>query len=192
MSSPDQIELLCDDFRVVVANADCGADRATYPIVYQVEDKAYRPSSWHTVTVFDDVAEVKTCLLTAGGGASGVHSHSAICVGSRCYVAVGDSVCALSVPELNLLWHSKVDWATCFGVYHLPACGCLISHGELTISRVDFTGRVVWQTGARDIFTEGFEIRGQFIDATDWNKTTYRIDIETGQIVAEIPPAQGA
>ena len=192
MSDSDQIELLCGDYRVVVANAGWEADAAGYPIVYKMEGEKYRASSCHKVAVFNRVGEGKTCLLTAGGGASGVHPHSAVCVGDRCYVAVGDSICALSVPELELVWQSTVDSATCFGVHNVPEYGCLISHGELEIARVDLTGKVVWQTSGRDIFTGGFVIRGPFIEATDWNETTYCIDIETGRIVAELPPAQGA
>jgi hypothetical protein len=191
VSSPDQIELVFGDYRVAVENASWGEDPTGYGIVYHLEGNRCRPSSWHRVKVFDEIAELKTCLLTSGGGASGVHPHSAVCVGPRCYVAVGDSVCALSVPELDLLWATLVDSATCFGVYHVPGHGCLISHGELEIARVDFAGRVVWQTSGRDIFSEGIAIHGDFIDATDWDKTTYRIDIETGQIVEELPPAQG-
>jgi len=192
VSSPDRIELACGGYRVAVENAGWGTDPAGYLIAYRLEDKQYRPSSWHKVTVFDESAEVKRCLLTAGGVATGVHPHSTVCVGPQCYVAVGDSVCALSVPGLDLLWATPVDSATCFGVYHVPEYECLISHGELEIARVDFAGRVAWRTSGRDIFSEGIAFRGRLVEATDWDKTTYRIDIETGQIVAELPPAQGA
>ncbi len=192
MSSPGELEISCGVYRVVLADAGHAADPTRYPLVYSIEDKRCRPSSCHTVAVFEGSGEVKSCLLTAGSGATGVHVHSAVCVGTRGYVAVGDSVCALSVPALDLVWHSAVDRATCFGVYHVPEYDCLISHGELTITRLDWSGKIVWQAGGPDIFTEGFVIIGGIIEATDWNKTTFRIDIETGRIVDVLPPAHGA
>lgn len=190
MSAPRQLELTCGKYDVVVADAGWGADFTGYPIVHHIEEK-YRASSWHHVTVTEDGQDVRVCLLLGGGGASGVHSGSAVCVGDRCYVAVGDSVCALSVPSLNLVWRTKVDSATCFGVYHLPEFDCLISHGELEITRLDLAGQVAWQTSGRDIFSEGFAMRGGFVEATDFYKSTYCIDIATGRIVAELPSDQG-
>jgi hypothetical protein len=130
-------------------------------------------------------AETVRCLLTAGGGASRVHEHSAVLIDDHCYVGVGDTLCALSIPHLRLEWHRKVDWATCFGVYFSPKHNCLLSHGELEISRIELDGRIVWQTGGRDIFSEGFRHDDDMIEVTDFYRTTYRISIATGKIESE-------
>jgi hypothetical protein len=191
LSQSGQIELVCGVHRLVVADAGWEPDTSCFALVYHVgADKDYA-SSWHSITVTSNDEEFGNCLLIAGRGASGVHAHSAVCVGNRCYVAVGDALCALSIPTLTLEWDTVVDWATCFGVYEVPEFRCLLSHGECEISRVEFTGQIKWRTSGRDIFSEGFSHNGRFVDTTDFYKTTYRIDIETGQIVAELPAIKG-
>lgn len=192
MSQAQQLELTCGKYRVVVADASWGADPAGYAISHHLEGEMYRASSWHRVTVLDGEEAIRVCLLLGGGGASGIHDHSGVCVGDKCYVAVGDSICALFVPSLDLIWHTRADSATCFGVYYLPEFNCLISHGELEITRLDLEGRIVWQTSGRDIFSDGVAFQGCLVEATDFNKTTYCIAIETGQIVADFPTVQGA
>ncbi|VTR93114.1 Uncharacterized protein OS=Burkholderia sp. MSh2 GN=GQ57_25150 PE=4 SV=1 [Gemmata massiliana] len=192
MSPPRQLDLTCGTYRVVVSDADRSTTPADYSTAHYLDGEKYQASSCHRVTVIEDGQDVQACLLIGGGGTSGVHAHSAVCIGGRCYVAVGDSVCALSVPGLDLVWRSRVDSLTCFGVHYLPEFQCFISHGELEIARFDLNGKVTWQTSGRDIFSEGFAIHGEVIEATDFYKTTYRIDIETGRIVAEMPSAQGA
>ena len=119
MSPPRQLDLTCGKYRVVVSDADRGTSPADYSTAHHLDGEKYQASSCHRVTVIEGGRDVQACLLMGGGGPSGVHAHSAVCTGDKCYVAVGDSVCALSVPGLDLVWRSRVDWVTCFGVYHL-------------------------------------------------------------------------
>jgi hypothetical protein len=190
VSPPNHIELTLGGYQLIAADVR-GTDHGRYPLVYRVGAHKDYPSSWHSVTVIQNEEEVGTCLLIAGG-VTVIHAHSAVCLVDRCYIAVGDALCAISIPALTLEWETAVDWATCFGVYHVPEYRCLISHGELEVARVNYAGKVEWRTSGRDIFSEGIAFRGQFVEATDFDKTTYRIDIETGQIVAELPSVQGA
>jgi len=85
----------------------------------------------------------------------------------------------LTLPELNLLWQTKVDNATCFQVFKLD--NDYLTHGELEISRVDNEGKIKWQFGGADIFVtiEGqdeFEFNSDHIMLTDFCKTKYKID----------------
>jgi hypothetical protein len=57
---------------------------------------------------------------------------------------------------------------------------CLISHGELEISRVSLAGEVAWSFAGADIFSEGFALQPDSIEAVDFNRTVYRMDIVTG------------
>jgi hypothetical protein len=66
-------------------------------------------------------------------------------------------------------------------VYHSPQHDCLLSHGELEVARVSLSGEIVWGASGKDIFTEGFQIVGDHVEAIDFNHEVYRIDIATGR-----------
>jgi hypothetical protein len=90
-------------------------------------------------------------------------------------------LCSLSLPTLELKWATKVDTATCFGVYYCPQDNCLVSHGECEIARARLSGEIVWSASGRDIFSEGFRIVGDHVEAVDFYNGVYRIDIVTGR-----------
>ena len=137
-------------------------------------------SSKHGIFVTSPKGESYSCILLAGGGASSVHEHSALIHEHSCIVAVGCYMCSLSIPALELGWQTQTDWATCFGVYHSPKYSCYISHGELEIARVSYSGEVEWRASGKDIFTNGFTLHEDYIEAVDFNDERYRIEIETG------------
>jgi len=143
--------------------------------------KEYVPVSKHGVTCRSPDGTAHSCILLAGGGATGVHAHSAVVMEDGSYVGVGDMLCSLSLPTLELKWAIKVDEVTCFGVYYSPQHGCLLSHGELEIARVSLGGEIAWRTGGKDIFSEGFRIVGNDVEVIDFNNEVYRIDIATGR-----------
>jgi hypothetical protein len=141
----------------------------------------YRPVSKYGLICKQPEGASRSCILLAGGGASRVHEHSAVVVHGSCFVGVGDMLCSLSLPTLNLRWATKVDSATCFGVHYCPQHECLLSHGELEIARVSLRGEIVWSASGRDIFSEGFQIMGDHVEAIDFYQGVYRIDIVTGR-----------
>lgn len=147
---------------------------------YFFGDDRYRPSSRHRVVVRQgDTVHASRVLLAEGGG-SGVHPHSAFIRGDSCFVAVGPFVCALELPTLQLRWHTRADTATCFGVYDAPRYASIISHGELEISRLSYSGQLLWSASGRDIFSEGFELREHHAEVIDFDGTRYKLDLETG------------
>jgi len=148
---------------------------------YVFADDGCRASSRHRIVVKRDGQVLTSCVLLAGGGASTVHPHSAFVRSDTCFVAVGPYVCALELPSLRLLWHSRADTATCFGVYDAPRYASIISHGELEIARLSYSGQLLWSASGRDIFSEGFELHEHHAEAIDFHGTRYRFEIETGQ-----------
>jgi hypothetical protein len=152
----------------------------SYAREYNFKDAEYRPTSRHGLVLSEGGDLKQSCILLAGGGASGVHKYSSVIVDGTCFVAVGDTLCSLALPTLDLIWHRQVDCVTCFGVYHSAKHLCLISHGELEIARVNLTGEVAWSIGGADIFSEGFELYPDHIEVVDFNRTVYRMDIATG------------
>jgi hypothetical protein len=137
-------------------------------------------SSRHRVVIKNGADILVTKVFLAGGGASGVHAHSAFVRENICFLAVGHFVCALQLPTLQLIWATLSDSATCFGVYDAPAFGSIISHGELEIARLTYAGKLVWSAAGRDIFTGPFVLHADHVEATDWDGSHYQIDLETG------------
>ena len=148
----------------------------------------YRPVSRYGLVCRQPDGTTNSCILLAGCGATRVHKHSAVIVNGSCFVGVGDMLCSLSLPTLHLKWATKVDTATCFGVYYCLQHDCLLSHGECEIVRASLSGEIVWSTCGRDIFSEGFRVVDDHIEAIDFNHEVYRIEIATGssQLVSGI------
>jgi hypothetical protein len=145
-----------------------------------IEDNGYRASSRHRIAIKDGLNLIISRVLLANGGASGVHEHSAFLHGDTGIIAVGPFACALQLPSLELLWHSRVDTATCFGVCDAPNYSSFVSHGELEIARVTYKGEIVWARAGRDIFSGDFAIGAHHAEAVDFNEVRYRFDLKTG------------
>lgn len=152
----------------------------SYAREYDFTDAAYRRSSGHGLVLREDGVVRQSCILLAGGGASGVHEHSIAIVDKTCFLAVGDTLCSLALPSLELRWHRQVDHATCFGVYFSASHYCLIPHGELEIARVSLSGEVVWSSSGADIFSEGIKVFPDYVEAVDFNQNVYRFSISKG------------
>jgi hypothetical protein len=139
-------------------------------------------SSKHAVIANRIDGEQHSAIIQAGGGGSTVHAHSALILNDRLFVAVGDSICCLTLPALDFEWACAVDTATCFGVYFSPENQCLISHGECNVARVSPSGVFEWSASGKDIFTEGFQLFSDHIEVIDFNHETYHIEIASGRI----------
>jgi len=127
--------------------------------------------------------EIKqSIILIAHGWGGHVHEHTALVKDDVLYLAIGNQVCGLSLPKLDLSWYRQVDTVACFGVYYSPEYHCLISHGELEIARLNLAGDVVWTVSGKDIFSEGFDLYSVHIEVVDFNREKYRIEILDGKI----------
>ncbi|WDD91209.1 hypothetical protein Bsp3421_001111 [Burkholderia sp. FERM BP-3421] len=156
------------------------ADNArTYPI--EVRLLAGHPTSAHAV-VLDGRGAM---IVGAGGGCSAVHARSAVAIDDRLYLAVGDHIAclSLSLPH-RLVWATQVDVATCFGILWDGTRAVLISHGELEIARLSLQGEVMWTTSGADIFTGVCSLQPDHVAVVDFNETHYRLDYETGMLLA--------
>ncbi|TQV72918.1 hypothetical protein FLL45_15750 [Aliikangiella marina] len=141
----------------------------------------YRHTCAHGVFVGDIESPQASTILLGVGGATGIHEDSIAYHDSICFIAAGDSVFALQLPSLELLWCRKVDFATCFGIYWVKEKNCLISWGEVDVRRLTKDGDIEWAASGSDIFTEGFELDKDQIEITDFNNDVYKIEIETGK-----------
>lgn len=137
-------------------------------------------SSAHGVIVSCDDRLIASAVVLAGGGASTIHEHSALVQSaSHLLLAVGSHVARLALPNLDLVWATQSDSATCFGVHPIAHTTDFISHGELEISRLDRDGKIIWQNGGRDIFTGSLHV-GNKVEVYDFDDRRYVFDLATG------------
>lgn len=158
---------------------DLQQDQSLYQIEYTLGDAQYAPSCAHGVK-YGEPEVLHSCLVSAADGATGVHAASAILHNGKCILAISSFLACLQLPDLDLLWHTQVDMATCFGVYHLLRYESYLSHGELEIARVSYDGKIIWSSGGKDIFTNGFALHDEYVEVVDFNNEKYRIDLLTG------------
>lgn len=124
------------------------------------------------------------CAIGAAGGCSAVHQHSVAVASDRIFVAVGDHVVCLSLNAPNeLLWATCVDDATCFGVYWDERRQAIFSHGELQVMRLTADGVPVWSASGADVFSEGFRLLHNYVEAVDFDHRVYRFDYECGELI---------
>jgi len=156
-----------------------------YDLVY-FEKSDYILPTVFGVKVFEEEKLLKSAIIGSIGGGTGIHEKSVIIENDRILICCSDSIFCLSIPELNLIWQTEADWASCFGIYKYD--DSYIIHGELQISRINQNGEIVWQQSGGDIFTtldgnDNFEITDKFILATDWENRKYKFDFN-GNVVA--------
>lgn len=112
---------------------------------------------------------------------TGVHLHSALVIDDRVLLAVGGQVVCFTPKPFQVRWYLEVDDAACFGVHFSADHDALISHGELSISRFSRDGTLLWQAYGADIFSEGFALKPDAVEATDFNGMRYSFSYETGK-----------
>ncbi|WP_276166497.1 hypothetical protein [Zobellia alginiliquefaciens] len=137
------------------------------------------------IQILENGLESQNAIIGAEGGASGLHETSQIIEKERILVCCGDTIFCLGIPDLNLIWKSKVDEFTCFEIFKIE--NGYIVHGEMEISRIDDDGQIVWKNGGADIFvsadkTDDFEISDNYIKALDWDKKVYKWDFDGNEI----------
>jgi hypothetical protein len=115
-----------------------------------LNDDGYKPNSMQAIELHSDEVLLKSILLGATGGGTGVYDNTALIDNDRVVTCCTDTVFCLSVTGLDLLWSTKADIATCFAVYRYQQD--YIVHGELEISRLDREGNIIWQVGGADAF----------------------------------------
>lgn len=149
-----------------------------YDFVYIKKSDNYYTSSCGIKIILNELI-LKSAIIGSFGGCTGIHNKSVIIEEDRILICCSNSVFCLSIPNLSLLWCTESDLITCFEIYNY--LDNYIIHGELSISRLDKNGEIVWQVGGKDIFTtldseNDFELFENYIIATDFDYNKYKID----------------
>ena len=145
-----------------------------------------KSTSKYGIEVFQNDVLLSSCIIGAEGGGTGIYENSFVITDDSIVICCSDSVFELSLPSLDLMWVTKVEWATCFEIFSIDSD--FIVHGETTISRLDKTGKIRWQKGGADIFLtpEGendFILTDSYIEVKDWDHRIYRFDFDGNSIL---------
>ena len=127
------------------------------------------------------------CFILGSGVGGPPHENSAIVVGKNLFVAIGNLVCKLVIPDLKLEWYQEVDFGISYAIYLSPDQLGVISHGELEITKIDFEGEILWRAFGRDIFSGELTIFSDRIEVFDFYDDKYEIDPISGECVL-LPP----
>lgn len=174
---------LFDDSSYVVNSIDSPTQ---YDVVYNGDnyDGQDFPAK-HAIKVFKGRQHIKSAILLGAGGATGISSDAAFVDNENLIIRCSNQVFSLTLPELSKNWQVKADWVTCFSIHKYQ--DTYIVHGEMSISRIDRMGKILWSHGGADIFVclyEGspFEMHEDFISMTDFNGSKYKIDYDGNSI----------
>ena len=168
-----------------------GDSPTQYNKIYEPEDdKEYKPSSQHGIRIYNGEEEISSAILLAGAGATVVADHSALIHNNHLIARCSNMVVSLTIPKLDLRWMLAADMVSCFTIHEYQ--DTYITHGELSVTRIDQLGNVIWEFGGGDIFlrldqTDSFRMNPKSILLTDFGGTTYEIDYN-GKLIKTTDP----
>jgi len=170
-----KIEII-NEIGYTVGSAD---NRCQYDFVYQhPEDVDNAPITAYGIRVYKGDL-ITTAIIMASGGGTRVGPNSFVIDGQSLLLTCCNKVFNLQFPSLQLNWIAVADMATCFSIYQYE--DTYIVHGEVEISRLDRSGKIIWQVGARDIFVNidhfgnTFEMHDEYIKLMDWEGYRYKL-----------------
>lgn len=153
-----------------------------YDKIYEPEaDKEYKSSSQHAVIVYDGEKKVSSAIIVAAAGATSVSEDSTLICNNLLLVRCSNIIVSLTIPQLELIWMTAVDLITCFSMHVYQ--NTLVTHGELTVCRIDLSGNILWEFGAGDILLriDGdncFNMNTNSISLQNFNGDKYEIDYD--------------
>ena len=181
-----------DDGRVVLFRADVlvGSDiRDERPVGASLLDEQI---TYDVLSVDPDSLQERILITRELGSAEFATAFAALdervvsvapgVVGQDTNVAPFSVVPRNAALRLTFSRSLQVDDATCFGIYYSELNDAYISHGELSITRFDLNGSIIWKSTGADIFCEGFALHDTFVEATDFDDNDYRFDYSTGKL----------
>lgn len=152
-----------------------------YSTTYFGDNAEEYPTSKHGIKIYRDDQIIESCIIIGSGGATGIHQNSFIIDNNRLLICCCDTIFNLKLPELDLIWKTQADQATCFQIFKHQ--DDIIVHGEFQVTKLDKNGNKKWEFGGADIFVsidneDEFKIENDGILLTDFAKTKYKIDFD--------------
>jgi len=175
---------------------DSADNNFTYDFAYGDKETEVYLGSNHGIKILSPGRLIKSAIVCGVAGGTAIHSHSAVIADGNIFICCANKVFSLSLPDLKLNWLMEVDMAKCFGIY--KADEGLFTHGELTVTRINVNGEIIWQTGLRDIIVNieenktqnEFVMHDTYISLMDFNSNTYQLGFDGVFIGEQLSPQQ--
>lgn len=184
-------------FDVIPSNHPNSTNLPKYDFVYSDDESNEFNGSRHAISITDGDQNVKTALVIACGGSTGIHTESAVVYRDSLIICCANKVFSLTIPDLHLNWIVQGDPATCFGIYQ--AEDGLFVHGELRVTRLDYHGNTIWEQGLRDIIfyidednicEDPFIMNENFISLLDFNGNRYQLGFDRKMLSEQLSEQQ--
>lgn len=138
-------------------------------------------TSKHGIIIKNNNEILSSAVILANGGGTTVHKNSYYIEENSIILCCGDTLFSLELFELKLNWKTKIDDATAFEIYKMYHD--FIIHGELSISRINKNGKIIWKKYGSDIFVtidgkNDFKIINNKIFAESWDGRKYKFDYD--------------
>lgn len=151
-----------------------------YSKVYELEDdKDFESSAQHAIEIYDGDKQIANAIILASNGATSVTEDAILIHDDNLIVRCSNAIVSLTLPKLHLNWMTIADPMTCFCIYQYQ--DSYITHGELSICRIDKFGKIMWEFGGADIFLKldgenCCKLADHSITIKDFGGTVYEID----------------
>ena len=159
-------------------NANSKDNTNSYKFDYRITTK-YQYSTAYGIKIFKNDKLIESAIIASDGGSTGLYENSIIIESNRFLITCGDYIYCIEIPSLRLIWKTQADDFTCFDIFSFQKD--YFVRGELNISRLNYNGEILWQTGGKEIFVniEGkkeFTLKENHIEAIDFDSNIYKID----------------
>ncbi len=139
------------------------------------------PTSKHGVKIFQDGKLISDCIIIGYGGKTDVSQNSALIDDDVLLICCCNSVFCLTLTELELVWKTEADFASCFQIFKHK--DNYLVHGELQVTQLDRDGYINWEFKEVGILMsldgeEVFKIESDWIELTNLDGTKYKIDFD--------------
>lgn len=156
-----------------------------YDKVFIADNMGYHGSA-HAVKIYKGEELVNSCIVLSDGGATGIYDNSTLLNSDKLLICCSKTVFCLTLPNLELAWQVQADMVTAFCIYQIEED--YLVQGELSISRINKEGHIVWQFSGADIFVSidddvPLTICDNYIAFHDFEGREYIIDYK-GKLIA--------
>lgn len=181
-----------DNYKIEIINDYCYTSNSndnTYTYQFEYGDKADKErnsgSNLYGLRLYIDEIESSSAILFGNGWVNSFSSKAISIDYSQVVILAGNSIFCLELPSLNLKWKVDGQWITGFEIYRTQ--NGYVVHGELSIGKVSFEGKLDWEFYGRDIFVQqsgedNFIVNEEGIQVVDWEGYRYKIALNGKEI----------
>lgn len=150
----------------------------SYDFEYFAES-IYKPSTIFGIKILENEELLHSAVVGASGSPTSYHENAVIFEENRFLICCSHTVFCLAIPDLTLLWQTRIDSAACFEIFKHQ--DNYIVHGETKISYLGKNGDIIWQQNGIFYTLDGeddFWLEKDYIVAKDVENRIYQFDYD--------------